>query len=107
VSSWFIRGYLIEKKARTTVVVKYASEFRYKVLIVTSKDVFIAISQPRETADLLTAIKLAKSIGIFIFGICKVVGFFIAREIHAGTYTYAGLKKEVFLKKHLQDKLQS
>jgi len=42
-----IRGYLIKNKARTTVVVKYASEFRYKVLIVTSKDVVIAISQPR------------------------------------------------------------
>jgi glucosamine--fructose-6-phosphate aminotransferase (isomerizing) len=50
----------------------------------------IAISQSGETADTLAAVKLAKSNGAFVFGICNVVGSSIAREVHAGAYTHAG-----------------
>ena len=50
----------------------------------------IAISQSGETADTLAAIKLAKSKGAFVFGVCNVVGSSIARETHAGAYTHAG-----------------
>jgi glucosamine--fructose-6-phosphate aminotransferase (isomerizing) len=50
----------------------------------------IAISQSGETADTLAAIKLAKSKGAFVFGVCNVVGSSIARETHAGSYTHAG-----------------
>jgi glucosamine--fructose-6-phosphate aminotransferase (isomerizing) len=52
--------------------------------------VVIAISQSGETADTLAAIKLAKSKGAFVFGICNVVGSSIAREADAGAYTHAG-----------------
>jgi glucosamine--fructose-6-phosphate aminotransferase (isomerizing) len=52
--------------------------------------VVIAISQSGETADTLAAIKLAKSKGAFVFGVCNVVGSSIARETHAGAYTHAG-----------------
>ena len=50
----------------------------------------IAISQSGETADTLAAIKLAKSRGAFVFGVCNVVGSSIARETDAGAYTHAG-----------------
>jgi glucosamine--fructose-6-phosphate aminotransferase (isomerizing) len=76
--------------ARIPVEVEYASEFRYRNPIVNSKDVVIAISQSGETADTLAAIKLAKSKGAFVFGVCNVVGSSIARETHAGSYTHAG-----------------
>ena len=82
--------YLFEDMARIPVEVEYASEFRYRNPIVTSKDVVIAISQSGETADTLAAIKLAKSKGAFVFGVCNVVGSSIARETHAGSYTHAG-----------------
>jgi glucosamine--fructose-6-phosphate aminotransferase (isomerizing) len=85
-----VAEYLFEDMARIPVEVEYASEFRYRNPIVTSKDVVIAISQSGETADTLAAIKLAKSKGAFVFGVCNVVGSSIARETHAGSYTHAG-----------------
>lgn len=92
-TSWhagLVAEYLFEDIARIPVEVEYASEFRYRNPIITDKDVVIAISQSGETADTLAAIKLAKSRGAFVFGVCNVVGSSIARETHAGAYTHAG-----------------
>ena len=92
-TSWhaaLVGEYLFEDLSRIPVEVEYASEFRYRNPIITTKDVVIAISQSGETADTLAAIKLAKSKGAFVFGICNVVGSSIARETHAGAYTHAG-----------------
>jgi glucosamine--fructose-6-phosphate aminotransferase (isomerizing) len=58
--------------------------------VITEKDIVIAISQSGETADTLAAIKLARSKGAFVFGICNVVGSSIARENDTGAYTHAG-----------------
>ena len=92
-TSWhagLVAEYVIEEFARISVEVEYASEFRYRNPIITSKDVVIAISQSGETADTLAAIKLAKEKGAFVFGVCNVVGSSISRETHAGAYTHAG-----------------
>jgi glucosamine--fructose-6-phosphate aminotransferase (isomerizing) len=92
-TSWhagLVAEYLIEDMARIPVEVEYASEFRYRNPIITNKDVVIAISQSGETADTLAAIKLAKSKGAFVYGVCNVVGSSIARETHSGAYTHAG-----------------
>ena len=92
-TSWhagLVAEYLFEDFARIPVEVEYASEFRYRNPIITDKDIVIAISQSGETADTLAAIKLAKSKGAFVFGVCNVVGSSIARETHAGSYTHAG-----------------
>jgi glucosamine--fructose-6-phosphate aminotransferase (isomerizing) len=92
-TSWhagLVGEYLFEHMARIPVEVEYASEFRYRNPIIRPNDVVIAISQSGETADTLAAIKLAKSQGAFVFGICNVVGSSIARETHAGAYTHAG-----------------
>ena len=92
-TSWhagLVAEYVIEEFARIPVEVEYASEFRYRNPIITSKDVVIAISQSGETADTLAAIKLAKEKGAFVFGVCNVVGSSISRETHAGAYTHAG-----------------
>ncbi|WP_396210863.1 glutamine--fructose-6-phosphate transaminase (isomerizing) [Flavobacterium sp.] len=92
-TSWhagLVAEYTIEEFARIPVEVEYASEFRYRNPIITSKDVVIAISQSGETADTLAAIKLAKEKGAFVFGVCNVVGSSISRETHAGAYTHAG-----------------
>ncbi len=92
-TSWhagLVAEYLFEDIARIPVEVEYGSEFRYRNPIITEKDVVIAISQSGETADTLAAVKMAKSKGAFVFGICNVVGSSIAREVHAGAYTHAG-----------------
>jgi glucosamine--fructose-6-phosphate aminotransferase (isomerizing) len=92
-TSWhagLVGEYLFEDMARIPVEVEYASEFRYRNPIITNKDVVIAISQSGETADTLAAIKLAKSKGAFVYGVCNVVGSSIARETHSGAYTHAG-----------------
>jgi len=92
-TSWhsaLVAEYMLEKIARIPVEVEYASEFRYRDPIVEKDDIIIAISQSGETADTLAAIKLAKSKGAFVYGICNVVGSSIARETHSGSYTHAG-----------------
>ena len=92
-TSWhagLVAEYIFEDLARIPVEVEYASEFRYRNPIITENDVVIAISQSGETADTLAAIKLAKSKGAFVFGVCNVVGSSIARETNAGAYTHAG-----------------
>jgi len=92
-TSWhagLVAEYIFEEFARIPVEVEYASEFRYRNPIITEKDIVIAISQSGETADTLAAIKLAKSKGAFVFGVCNVVGSSISRESDAGAYTHAG-----------------
>ena len=92
-TSWhagLVAEYIFENLARVPVEVEYASEFRYRNPVITENDVVIAISQSGETADTLAAIKLAKSKGAFVFGVCNVVGSSIARETDAGAYTHAG-----------------
>ncbi|WP_308991549.1 glutamine--fructose-6-phosphate transaminase (isomerizing) [Mariniflexile litorale] len=92
-TSWhagLVAEYIFEDLARIPVEVEYASEFRYRNPVIGENDVVIAISQSGETADTLAAIKLAKSRGAFVFGVCNVVGSSIARETDAGAYTHAG-----------------
>ncbi|MBT8270467.1 MAG: glutamine--fructose-6-phosphate transaminase (isomerizing) [Flavobacteriaceae bacterium] len=92
-TSWhagLVAEYIFEDMARIPVEVEYASEFRYRNPVITEDDIVIAISQSGETADTLAAIKLAKSRGAFVFGVCNVVGSSIARETDAGAYTHAG-----------------
>jgi glucosamine--fructose-6-phosphate aminotransferase (isomerizing) len=92
-TSWhagLVAEYIFEDLARIPVEVEYASEFRYRNPVINEQDIVIAISQSGETADTLAAIKLAKSKGAFVFGVCNVVGSSIARETDAGAYTHAG-----------------
>lgn len=92
-TSWhagLVGEYIFEELGRIPVEVEYASEFRYRNPVINERDVVIAISQSGETADTLAAIRLAKSKGATIFGVCNVVGSSIARESHAGAYTHAG-----------------
>jgi len=92
-TSWhaaLVGEYLFEDIARISVEVEYASEFRYRNPIIDENDIVIAISQSGETADTLAAIKMAKSKGATILGVCNVVGSSIPRLTDAGSYTHAG-----------------
>jgi len=92
-TSWhagLIGKYLIEEYANIPVHVEYASEFRYRKVVLDSNTVVIAISQSGETADTIAAIRKAKGMGALTVGICNVVGSTIARETDCGVYTHAG-----------------
>ena len=92
-TSWhagLIGKHLIEEYARIPVHVEYASEFRYRNVIIDSNTIIIAISQSGETADTLAAIRKAKELGAITLGICNVVGSTISRETDAGIFTHTG-----------------
>jgi glucosamine--fructose-6-phosphate aminotransferase (isomerizing) len=92
-TSWhagLLGEYIFEEYTRIPVEVEYASEFRYRNPIIRKGDIVIAISQSGETADTLAAVKLARSKGAKVIGICNVVGSSIPRETDAGVYTHAG-----------------
>jgi len=92
-TSWhagLLGEYIFEEYTRIPVEVEYASEFRYRDPLISERDIVLAISQSGETADTLAAVRLAKSKGAMVIGICNVVGSSIPRETDAGVYTHAG-----------------
>ncbi|MCB2153479.1 glutamine--fructose-6-phosphate transaminase (isomerizing) [bacterium] len=95
-TSWhaaLIGKYLIEEILRIPVEVEYASELRYRNPIVRpGEDLAIFISQSGETADTLAALRELKRKGARTLGICNVVNSTIAREVHSGIYTHAGIE---------------
>ena len=84
-SSWLVSlvaEYIIEGLAKIPVEVEYASEFRYRKPVIYKDDIVIAFSQSGETADTLSALKLAKEKGALVYGICNVVGSSISRLVN-------------------------
>jgi glucosamine--fructose-6-phosphate aminotransferase (isomerizing) len=94
-TSWhaaLVGEYLFEEYTRMPVEVEYASEFRYRNPIINEDDLVIAISQSGETADTLAAVRMVKSYGATLLGICNVAGSSLSRETDAGVYTHAGIE---------------
>jgi glucosamine--fructose-6-phosphate aminotransferase (isomerizing) len=92
-TSWhsaLIGEHMLEEMTRIPVEVEYASEFRYRNPIVTSRTLCIVISQSGETADTLAAMREAKRRGARAIGLVNVVGSTIARESDGGVYLHAG-----------------
>ncbi len=79
-----------ESLAKIPVSVEIASEFRYRKPLLEPEEVVIVISQSGETADSLGALRLAKSLGHKVLGVCNVLGSTIARESNLALYTQAG-----------------
>ncbi len=82
--------YMIERLARIPVEVDYASEWRYRDPITSSKEITLLITQSGETADTIAAQREAKAKGSKTLAICNVVGAMIAREASGTIYTHAG-----------------
>ena len=82
--------YMIERLARIPVEVDYASEWRYRDPITSSKEITLLITQSGETADTIAAQREAKAKGSKTLAICNVVGAMIAREASGTVYTHAG-----------------
>lgn len=87
--------YLLEELASIPCEVEFASEFRYRKLILDKHTAVIVLSQSGETADTLAALREAKRQGAMVLGIVNTVGSTIARETHAGIYNHAGREVSV------------
>ena len=88
-------SYLFERLSKMRCDVEIASEFRYKDPFLTTKTLFITISQSGETADTLEALKMAKQAGMKTLSICNVDNSSIVRESDAAILTRAGIEKGV------------
>src|SRR5437764_5237481 len=82
--------FMIERMARIPEEVDYASEYRYRNPITSSRDLTVLITQSGETADTIAAQREAKDKGSKTLAICNVVGAMIAREAAGTLYTHAG-----------------
>ena len=81
---------IIEKLAKLSTEVYYASEFRYTEPLILKGDICIIISQSGETADTLAALRYAKKEGAVTLSIVNVLGSTIDRESEYSVYTKAG-----------------
>lgn len=81
---------IIEKLARIQVEVDIASEFKYRDPIIDENTLMIVISQSGETADTMSALRLAKKRGARVIAVTNVVGSSASREADDILYTWAG-----------------
>lgn len=82
--------HLLEGRGGLPVEVEIASEFRYRDPLLSPDETVLVISQSGETADTLAALRLARTKGCKVVGLCNVLGSSIAREADAVVYTQAG-----------------
>ncbi len=92
-TSWhagYIALSLVEEFAHIPTRVETASEFRYSKPIISKNTLLIAISQSGETADTMAAVRLAKSQGAKVIGICNVNHCTLSRESDSCIFLNAG-----------------
>ena len=85
-----VTKYWMEQKARLSVEVDVASEFRYREPPMVKGGLAIFISQSGETADTLAALRYCRSQGQHILSLVNVPESTIARESDAAILTVAG-----------------
>ncbi|MDY0236156.1 MAG: glutamine--fructose-6-phosphate transaminase (isomerizing) [Gudongella sp.] len=82
--------YVLQSFLEIECISDIASEFRYNEHYIDDKTLVVIVSQSGETADTLSALKIAKEKGARILAITNVVGSSIARESEDVFYTWAG-----------------
>lgn len=95
-TSWHaacVAKYWLESIARVNCQVDIASEYLYRQPVVSGGTLFIAISQSGETADTLSALRHAKTLGYMgTLSICNVSTSTLAREADLSLLTHAGIE---------------
>ena len=90
-----IARYAIEEWARVPVEMDIASEWIYRNPIVSERELVIGITQSGETADTLTAMRLARERGAKVIACTNVRGSSVTRECDGVLYTRAGAEVSV------------
>lgn len=88
--SALVGKFFIEKLARISVEVDYASEFRYRNPIVEPSHLVVAITQSGETVDTLAALEEARSGNAMTAAIVNAIGSQAARVCDGIIYMQAG-----------------
>lgn len=83
-------SYVFSKIAKKHINVVYASEFPYYEDFLTDRTLVIPISQSGETADVMQAVKVAKSKGAKVLAITNVMGSSLMRAAHWSVMMNAG-----------------
>jgi len=83
-------SYKLSKIAQRHVNVALASEFPNYKDFLTPRSLVIAVSQSGETADVLEAIRAAKSKGATVISVVNVMGSSLVRESHESLMQHAG-----------------
>lgn len=82
--------FVFQELANIPADVDYSSEFEYRNPPIGPEEITIVITQSGETADTMSAQRLAKQKGSRTLAISNVVGSTIAREADGVLYTHAG-----------------
>ncbi len=82
--------YLLRALCKLPVEMELASEFRYGDRLLDPRTLTIAMSQSGETADTIEAVRIARSAGSPVLGICNVLGSHLTRLADGILYTRGG-----------------
>lgn len=82
--------YFMEKILQVPVICEVASEFKYENYFIDKNSLMIVVSQSGETADTISAINKAKSVGATTLSITNVVGSTVSRLTDRVMYCYCG-----------------
>jgi glucosamine--fructose-6-phosphate aminotransferase (isomerizing) len=93
--SGVVARYVIEEWARLPVEHDIASEWRYRNPVLSRDTLVIGISQSGETADTLSALRLANESRAHTLAITNMMGTQITREVDSVLYTRAGIEMGV------------
>ncbi len=81
--------FYIERLARIPVEVDYASEYRYRTPVISSRQMVLAITQSGETVDTLAALEEGREQGAFLAAIVNAIGSQAARVCDGVIYMQA------------------
>ena len=90
-----IARYAIEEWARVPVEMDIASEWIYRNPLVSERELVIGITQSGETADTLSAMRLARERGARVIACTNVRGSSVTRACDGVLYTRAGMEVSV------------
>jgi glutamine---fructose-6-phosphate transaminase (isomerizing) len=82
--------YWLEKYARVSTQVEFASEFRYRDPVLDDRALIVGVSQSGETADTLAVLRDLKKKGKATAAVSNVRGSTISRETDGAFFTSAG-----------------
>lgn len=86
-----VARYWLESLTKLPTQVEIASEYRYREVVVLQDTLFITVSQSGETADVLAALRKAKTLPYLTnLAICNVATSSLVREADAAFLTRAG-----------------
>ncbi|HSA06109.1 MAG TPA: SIS domain-containing protein [Candidatus Gastranaerophilales bacterium] len=87
--------FFIEKTANIPVIVDYAGEFAHRSPVLNKNDLIISLSQSGETADVLAALKKARTAGISVFSITNNETSSIHKLADSGMLILAGTEESI------------